>query len=214
MRTNRRQAYPASPPESRLCVISQPEMAKKPATATSPRVKAPSLGSLPNRPSGQACETITRTASARRRAFRLLRRSGKSARRRAAGRPVLVSGAKGPAVIARSLPYPGAQPKAGWGHDREPLGARSATTIATASAQIASSAQTAGERLAEAAQLAATARTVARLHQLTVDGRLSPDQRARIAAEDGAASLARVLRRARAGRPRPPANAAGTPSPS
>jgi len=68
------------------------------------------------------------------------------------------------------LPYPGAQPKAGWGHDREPLGARSATTIATDSAQIASSAQTAGERLAEAAQLAATARTVEWLDQLTVDG--------------------------------------------
>ncbi len=53
-----------------------------------------------------------------------------------------------------------------------------------------------GERLAEAAQLAATARTVDWLDQLTIDGLLSPDQRARIAAEDGAASLARVLRRA------------------
>ncbi len=80
--------------------------------------------------------------------------------------------------------------------DREPLEARSATTIAADSAQLAGSAQTAGERLAEAAQLAATARTVDWLDQLTIDGLLSPDQRARIAAEDGAASLARVLRRA------------------
>jgi len=80
--------------------------------------------------------------------------------------------------------------------DREPIGSRSATAIADDSAGTAGSVQTAGERLADAAQLAATARTVGWLDQLSTVGLLSPDQRARIAAEDGAASLARVLRRA------------------
>ena len=44
--------------------------------------------------------------------------------------------------------------------------------------------------------LAATERTAGWLDQLTHDGHLTLDQRARVAAEDGAASLARILRRA------------------
>jgi hypothetical protein len=80
--------------------------------------------------------------------------------------------------------------------DRDPLTSRSAVAIAEESAAVAGSTQTAGERLADAAHIAATARTVGWLDQLTADGHLSPDQRARIAAEDGAPSLARVLRRA------------------
>ena len=49
---------------------------------------------------------------------------------------------------------------------------------------------------ADAAQLAATERTAVWLDQLTATGALTAEQRARIAAEDGAPSLARVLRRA------------------
>jgi hypothetical protein len=56
--------------------------------------------------------------------------------------------------------------------------------------------RTAAELLADAAQLAATERTATWLDQLTDAAVLTPQQRARIAAEDGAASLTRVLRRA------------------
>lgn len=80
--------------------------------------------------------------------------------------------------------------------DRDPLTSRSAVAIADESATVAGSAQTAGERLSDAAHIAATARTVGWLDQLTAAGHLSPDQRARIAAEDGTPSLTRVLRRA------------------
>jgi len=80
--------------------------------------------------------------------------------------------------------------------DRDSLTSRSAVAIADESAAVAGSTQTAGERLADAAHIAATARTVGWLDQLTAAGHLSPEQRARIAAEDGAPSLARVLRRA------------------
>lgn len=80
--------------------------------------------------------------------------------------------------------------------DTDPVSARSALAIATEAAHEAGSARTAAELLADAAQLAATERTAVWLDQLTAAGALTPDQRARIAAEDGAASLARVLRRA------------------
>ena len=73
---------------------------------------------------------------------------------------------------------------------------RSALAIATESAQEAGSVRTAAELLAEAAQLAAIERTAAWLDQLTTAGALAPEQRARLAAEDGAPTLARILRRA------------------
>lgn len=73
---------------------------------------------------------------------------------------------------------------------------RSALATATESAEHAGSARTAAELLADAAQLAATERTTTWLDQLTDAGVLTGQQRARIAAEDGAASLTRVLRRA------------------
>lgn len=80
--------------------------------------------------------------------------------------------------------------------DREPTSSRAAVTILSDSAEAATSTQSAGERLVDAAHLAATARTADWLDQLATDGRLTPEQRARIAAEGGAPSLARVLRRA------------------
>ena len=78
----------------------------------------------------------------------------------------------------------------------DPISTRSALVIATESAQEAGSVRTAAELLAEAAQLAATERTAVWLDQLTASGALTAEQRARIAAEDGAPSLARVLHRA------------------
>jgi hypothetical protein len=73
---------------------------------------------------------------------------------------------------------------------------RSALAIATESAHDAASVRTAAELLADAAQLAATERTAGWLDQLTAAGTLTAEQRARIAAEDGARTLTRVLRRA------------------
>jgi hypothetical protein len=73
---------------------------------------------------------------------------------------------------------------------------RSALAVAAESAQEAGTVRTAAELLADAAQLAATERTATWLDQLTGEGVLTPRQRIRIAAEDGAASLTRVLRRA------------------
>ena len=73
---------------------------------------------------------------------------------------------------------------------------RSAVAAATESADDAASARTAAEVLADAAQLVATERTRDHLDHLLADGALTGKQRARIAAEDGAASLTRVLRRA------------------
>ena len=72
----------------------------------------------------------------------------------------------------------------------------SALAVATESIDDATSVRTAGELLADAAQLAATERTATWLDQLTDSGVLSASQRARIAAEDGAANLTRILRRA------------------
>ncbi|MEJ7742777.1 MAG: hypothetical protein WKF73_09655 [Nocardioidaceae bacterium] len=73
---------------------------------------------------------------------------------------------------------------------------RSAVATATEAATDAGSVRTAAELLADAAQLAATERTATWLDQLTDTGAISPEDRARIAAEDGAASLTRILRRA------------------
>ena len=60
------------------------------------------------------------------------------------------------------------------------------------------------ELLADAAQLAATERTAGWLDQLTDDGALTAEQRARIAAEDGAAVADPDPAPRRARRPRPP----------
>jgi hypothetical protein len=73
--------------------------------------------------------------------------------------------------------------------------ARSAVATATESATEAGTVRTPAELLANAAQLAATERTAIWLDQLADQGLISAGQRARIAAEDGAASLTRVLRR-------------------
>jgi len=73
---------------------------------------------------------------------------------------------------------------------------RSAVATATEAAADAGSVRTAAELLADASHLAATERTATWLDQLTDSGAISPADRARIAAEDGAASLTRILRRA------------------
>jgi len=73
---------------------------------------------------------------------------------------------------------------------------RSAVATATEAATEAGSVRTAAELLADAAQLAATERTATWLDQLTGSGAISTGERARVAAEDGAASLTRILRRA------------------
>ncbi|MFD1235879.1 MobF family relaxase [Pseudonocardia benzenivorans] len=72
---------------------------------------------------------------------------------------------------------------------------RSALATAADSAAEIGSLRAAVELLADAAQLAATDRTAGWLDQLTADGALSIADRRRIAAEDGAASLTRILRR-------------------
>jgi conjugative relaxase-like TrwC/TraI family protein len=80
-------------------------------------------------------------------------------------------------------------------HPDDTAGSGSALATATESATRVGSVQTPGELLADAAQLAATERTATWLDELAADGTLSIRERARIAAEDGAASLTRVLRR-------------------
>jgi hypothetical protein len=72
---------------------------------------------------------------------------------------------------------------------------RSALAIQAESAAEARSVQTAIERLAGFTADVTTRRTVRWLDQLVDHGHLTPDQRRRIAAEDGAATLAKVLRR-------------------
>jgi conjugative relaxase-like TrwC/TraI family protein len=73
---------------------------------------------------------------------------------------------------------------------------KSALALAAESIDDATSVRAAAELLADAAHLAATERTAAWLDQLTDHGVLSGSQRARLAAEDGAANLTRILRRA------------------
>ncbi|MDD7942498.1 MobF family relaxase [Actinomycetospora lutea] len=76
------------------------------------------------------------------------------------------------------------------------LEAKSALAIATESAADAVTTRTAGELFADAATLAATERTGRWLDSLAADGVITGEDRSRLAAEDGAASLTRVLRRA------------------
>jgi hypothetical protein len=75
-------------------------------------------------------------------------------------------------------------------------GTHSALATATRSTDEATNVRTPAELLADAAQLAATQRTATWLDELTLDGTLSLRDRSQIAAEDGAASLTRVLRNA------------------
>ena len=60
----------------------------------------------------------------------------------------------------------------------------------------AASLATIGERFADLAELASAGRTVTMLDRLAADGTLTPAQRARLAADEGTVSLARVLRQA------------------
>ncbi|MPZ67342.1 MAG: relaxase domain-containing protein [Pseudonocardiaceae bacterium] len=76
---------------------------------------------------------------------------------------------------------------------------RSALATATESAADAESVRTPAELLADAAELAATARTAGWLDALADAGKLSAEQRAQLAAEDGARTLGRTLRRAELG---------------
>ncbi|MDD7967789.1 MobF family relaxase [Actinomycetospora lemnae] len=72
----------------------------------------------------------------------------------------------------------------------------SALATATESATASGRTRTAGELFADAAHLAATERTSRWLDELAADGTITDHGRARLAAEDGAASLTRILRRA------------------
>nr|WP_246381499.1 MobF family relaxase [Prauserella isguenensis] len=73
---------------------------------------------------------------------------------------------------------------------------RSALATATESAQDVESVRTPAELFADAVELATAGRTAGWLDQLAADGVLSAEQRAQLAAEDGAADLSKVLRRA------------------
>ncbi|PRX47744.1 conjugative relaxase-like TrwC/TraI family protein [Prauserella shujinwangii] len=73
---------------------------------------------------------------------------------------------------------------------------RSALATATESAADMGSVRTPAELFADAVELATAGRTATWLDQLTTDGLLTSEQRARLAAEDGATTLTRVLRRA------------------
>lgn len=72
---------------------------------------------------------------------------------------------------------------------------RSALAAATESANEAGSVRTPAELLADAAELATAGRTPRWLDELVDHGLLSEHHRARLAAEDGAGSLSRLLRR-------------------
>ncbi|MEC3974569.1 MobF family relaxase [Amycolatopsis sp. H20-H5] len=73
---------------------------------------------------------------------------------------------------------------------------RSALAEATESAQDTAAIRTPAELLADASELATAGRTARWLDDLVQEGMLTGTQRARIAAEDGGPTLARVLRRA------------------
>jgi conjugative relaxase-like TrwC/TraI family protein len=72
---------------------------------------------------------------------------------------------------------------------------QAATAMAAESAAQMGSIATAGEMFAEIAGNAATERTAGWLDELTATGALTAEQRQRLAAEDGATSLGRMLRR-------------------
>jgi conjugative relaxase-like TrwC/TraI family protein len=72
---------------------------------------------------------------------------------------------------------------------------KAATAVTTESAAEATCARTAAERLAAVAEVVVAERTTGWLDELTATGELSIVQRRRLAAEDGVAKLAPVLRR-------------------
>ncbi|SNR29156.1 conjugative relaxase domain-containing protein, TrwC/TraI family [Haloechinothrix alba] len=72
----------------------------------------------------------------------------------------------------------------------------SALATATESAQDMESVRTPAELLADASELATAGRTARWLDELADTGALTSDERARLAAEDGSATLSRILRRA------------------
>lgn len=76
---------------------------------------------------------------------------------------------------------------------------RSALAEATESATEAGSVRTAVELLADASELATAGRTARWLDELVDAGQLSGHERVRLAAEDGAATLTRLLRRVELG---------------
>lgn len=73
---------------------------------------------------------------------------------------------------------------------------RSALATATESAQDMESVRTPAELLADASELATAGRTARWLDELADAGAITGDERARLAAEDGGATLSRILRRA------------------
>ncbi len=73
--------------------------------------------------------------------------------------------------------------------------ARSALATAVESAQDTENVRTPAELLADASELATAGRTARWLDELVDNGQLRADQRAQLAAEDGAANLSRLLRR-------------------
>jgi AAA domain len=73
---------------------------------------------------------------------------------------------------------------------------RSALAAAVESRREAGSVRTPAELLADAAELATAGRTARWLDQLAADGHLTVEQRVALAAEDGGATLTRLLRRA------------------
>ncbi|MBW0101638.1 MobF family relaxase [Pseudonocardia sp. KRD291] len=73
---------------------------------------------------------------------------------------------------------------------------RSALAVSADSQEWAQSLQTLGERFSDVAHEAATGRTATWLDRLTDHGALTSEQRDQLAAEDGAATLTRILRRA------------------
>ena len=79
--------------------------------------------------------------------------------------------------------------------DHEQPDHQSATATATEATARVQSLQTAGDMFAAAAADAVTARTAVWLDQLTDSGYLTTEQRTRLAAEDAAPTLGRVLRR-------------------
>jgi conjugative relaxase-like TrwC/TraI family protein len=107
----------------------------------------------------------------------------------------LAVAADAPAGVAQDAVYRSpAAVLAGALHEAGPH--RSALAAATESAQETNAIRTPAELLADATELATAGRTARWLDQLVDDGHLTDNQRARIAAEDGGPTLARLLRRA------------------
>ena len=79
--------------------------------------------------------------------------------------------------------------------EREQEDSASATEVEAQSWAAATSTKTAGERMTDAAELIATARTSSALDQLAATGRLTEVQRRELAADQATGQLSRLLRR-------------------